>query len=350
MAGGVGTRFWPMSTSQYPKQFHDILGSGKTLIQNTFNRLKKFTPASQIYVVTNHQYREITKENLPELGAHQIIEEPLAMNTAPCILYALLKVHNINPNARVLVAPSDHLIENEKGFAEIAQLAMNISSNQEVLITLGIKPSRPDTGYGYIQYIEGDQEIKKVKTFTEKPNASIAEKFVESGDFLWNAGIFVSSSEAFLNSFAQHMPEMYNLFTRQIELFNTPEEVSFIEQIYPRVKKQSIDYGIMEKAENVFVIPSDFGWSDLGTWSSIYDLKNKDNNGNVIEGERVYSYESARSLVRSEKKDKTIIMSGLEDYLVIDTDNALLICPKDQDQRIKEFVNDLRLNGESEFI
>ncbi len=349
MAGGVGSRFWPMSTTNYPKQYHDILGTGKSLIQQTYQRLLKLAPKENIFVITNVEYVEITQSQLPDLSENQIVGEPMMMNTAACNNYMAEKIYRINPEAALLVAPSDHVILDEAAFIQNASMAVASASQEDILITLGIQPTRPDTGYGYIQYIENEGcPLKKVKTFTEKPTLELAEKFVESGDFLWNAGIFIWSAQSILKAFKSYLPEMYETF-HQIQNYNTPNEYSEIESVYGTVTKTSIDYGIMEKADNVYVIPSSFGWSDLGTWASLFENFQKDENNNAIKGKWVKAYDSKNNIIQT-TDEKAVIVSNLEGYIVADTPNALLICPIDQDQRVKEFVNDLRINKGEKFI
>lgn len=349
MAGGIGSRFWPMSTSEFPKQFHDILGTGKTLIQQTFERLNKIAPKENIFVITNKEYVELTLSQLPELSENQVVGEPMMMNTAACNIYMAEKIFHLNPNANILVAPSDHIILNEDEFVRNANQALTYSSENDYLITLGIEPSRPDTGYGYIQYIENkNSDLKKVKTFTEKPNLELAESFLKSGDFLWNAGIFIWSAKNILAAFKEYLPEMYESF-ENISTYNTPKEAADILKVYPTVAKISIDYGIMEKAQNVYVIPSSFGWSDLGTWASLFENFEKDQNNNAIKGKWIRAYNSHGNIIQTET-NKAVVVEGLNGYIVADTPKALLICPISEDQKVKDFVNDLRINKGEEFL
>lgn len=350
MAGGIGSRFWPLSTSEYPKQFHDILGTGKTFLQQTYHRLKKVIPAEQIYVVTLEEYVAITKEQLPELSDEQIIAEPAGMNTAPCNLYAAKLIHEKNPKANIVVAPSDHVILDEKVFKQKLKLALKQSEKEEILVTLGIKPTRPDTGYGYIQFhADKKSEIKKVKTFTEKPGIEMAEVFVKSGDFLWNAGIFVWKAQTILESFQKHLPEMYESFQKIKHPLNTDKGKKELKAIYSTVQMISIDNGILEKADNVFVIPSSFGWSDLGTWKSLYENQEKGSGNNLKRGKYILAYNTNNSLIYT-TQEKAVIVDGLENYIVVDTPKALLICPMDKDQAIKTFVSDLKLNKGEKFV
>ena len=351
MAGGIGSRFWPLSTSNRPKQFHDILGIGRTFLQQTFDRLVKIIPQEQIYVVTLDEYVDLTLEQLPELSPEQIIAEPMGMNTAPCNLYAAMLIYEKNPDARIVVAPSDHIILDEKVFLNKLTLALNESAQNEKLITLGIQPTRPDTGYGYIQFIEEEEqlsELKKVKTFTEKPGIELAEVFYKSGEFLWNAGIFIWHVKSILNAFKEHLPEMFDSFKTIKQMLSSSEGIEEMRKVYGTVQFISIDNGIMEKAENVYVIPSSFGWSDLGTWKSLYENSKKDKEGNTKNGKPILTYNTQNSLIYT-AENKAVIIDGLENYIVVDTENALLICPMEKDQTIKTFVSDLKLNKGEQF-
>lgn len=345
MAGGIGSRFWPVSTSKFPKQFHDILGTGETLIQTTFRRLLKITDASKILVVTHKNYKGLVAEQLAELPEHNIILEPARRNTAPCIAYAAFRIQNEDPNAVMLVAPSDHLITNEDEFTRVIGLASKAAAENPHLLTMGIKPNRPDTGYGYIQFVNAenkDSEVKKVKTFTEKPNEEWAKKFLESGDFLWNSGIFIWSIPTLMKEMSIHMTDIFSIFEGGKELFGTNEEKAFVEKIYPTCENESIDYGLLEKSKDVYVIPSDFGWSDLGTWGSLFQLTDKDENSNAVYNEQTMLYNSNNNLIRV-PKDKLAVIEGLEDYIVVDEGDSLLICKLENEQLIKSFVNDVKL-------
>ena len=301
LAGGIGSRFWPMSTTNNPKQFHDVLGVGRTLIQQTYDRLLNFCNPENIYVITDKNYTDLVKEQIPEINKENIIAEPVGMNTAPCAIYSAMKIYKKNPEAEILVCPSDHLILNEEKFTETVLLALKNSKENQGLYTLGIQPTRPDTGYGYIQYIEEKGKVKKVKTFTEKPNLDLAEKFLKSGDFLWNSGIFIWSAKDILASFKKYLPEMYNTFEDIKDYLNTEKEAEEVQIIYPTLQKVSIDVGIMEKDKNVYVIPSQFGWSDLGTWLSLYDQAEKDNNENAILGKSTLTYNSKGNIIYAQK-------------------------------------------------
>jgi mannose-1-phosphate guanylyltransferase len=344
MAGGIGSRFWPMSRTSYPKQFIDVLGTGKTLIQNTYDRFLKICPPENIYVVTNENYKDLVKQQIPEMGDQQILTEPVMRNTAPCIAYGCYKIESLNPDAVIVVAPSDHLILDEPAFVESIEKSLRTAADHECLITLGIKPSRPDTGYGYIQYTDEviNEEFHKVKTFTEKPTLDIAKTFIQSGDFLWNAGIFVWSAKAIIHSFEKHLGDMADIFAEARSVYNSERERPHIHTAYQQCTNISIDYGIMEKANNVYVLPSEFGWSDLGTWASVYQLSEKDYVGNaVIPAEKVMMYDSSNCMVNV-PGEKLVVLQGLHDYIVVESNNTLMICPRDQEQSVKQIVADVK--------
>lgn len=341
MAGGIGSRFWPMSTQKYPKQFQDILGTGQTMIQQTYDRIRKIVSAENIFVITNNEYVSLTEEQLPDLNPTNIVGEPMMKNTAACNLYIAKKIANQNAKANIIVLPADHLILKENVFLKKVELAFNLAEKNDYLITLGIKPTRPETGYGYIQFVEKKSaEYYKVKTFTEKPDVEIAKTFIESGDFLWNAGIFVWNVQSILDAFTKYLPEMSQHF-ESCE-YNSDNEAGCINLIYPKVNKISIDNGILEKATNVYVIPADLGWSDLGTWTSIYENSNKDQNENAVNSKHVVTYNSCGNIIKLKNHHKAVVIDGLENYIVVDTDKALLICPRENDQLIKEYVQDLK--------
>lgn len=349
MAGGIGSRFWPMSTSSFPKQFHDVLGTGRTLLQMSFDRMLMVCPKENIYIVTNEEYEVLVHKQLPGLTKHQVLLEPSRKNTAPCVAYACCKIKAVNENANIVVAPSDHLVLKEDVFKETIETAIAQSNKEECLVTLGIKPSRPDTGYGYIQFIDTthgvSSSVKKVKMFTEKPELEMAKEFLDSGDFYWNSGIFIWTLDSILNAFEKHMPSTNELFKTGSNVYNTELEKEFISHIYAECKNISIDYGIMEKAENVYVVLSDFGWSDLGTWGALYTHLDKDENNNAILGEHVHVYDSKDCVVRM-PKDKLVVIQGLDDYIVVEEKGVLLVCKKQEEQRIKQFVNDIKLKKE----
>jgi len=346
MAGGIGSRFWPMSTTDKPKQFLDILGVGKTLLQQTYERFTNICPKENIFIVTNQQYNDLVIEQL-QVAEKQVISEPVRRNTAPCIAYASYKIAQVNPDANLVVAPSDHLILKEDVFQDIINLAFEKSNSENCLITLGIKPSRPDTGYGYIQFVETGQEesalIKRVKNFTEKPDHKLAKEFLSSGDFYWNSGIFIWSVKSILSAMDTLLPEVSSLFKDGIDKYNTPEESDFIENAYQQCKNISIDYGIMEKADNVFVVLSDFGWSDLGTWGSLYDNLPKNGKNNAVIGKRVFMYDSNNCIVNI-PDEKLVILQGLDNYIVVESNNTLLVCKKEDEQKIKEMVSNINGN------
>lgn len=354
MAGGIGTRFWPISRTAHPKQFIDILGTGQTLIQQTYNRFIKICRKENIYIVTNEAYRNLVKEQIPEISANQIICEPSRRNTAPCIAYASYKISLLNPDANIVVAPSDHIILKEGAFLEIIQTALLCTAANDWLLTLGITPSRPDTGYGYIQFNEDisykeDERIKKVKTFTEKPALEMAKSFLACGDFLWNAGIFIWKVKNILDAFEKHLPEVNAIFKEGVDKYNTPEEKVFIKNAYTICRNISIDYGIMEKTDNVYVVKSDFGWSDLGTWGSLYETRKKDKAGNTIVGKNVMAYDSQNCIVNM-PNNKLLVMQGLNDYIVVESDDIILICKKSDEQQIRQFVNDVMVEKGEDYV
>ncbi len=354
MAGGIGARFWPMSKTTRPKQFIDILGTGKTLIQQTFDRFLSVCPRENIFIVTNEIYKQTILDQLEGISENQVICEPMRRNTAPAIAYAAYKIGDLNPDANLVVAPSDHIILKEDSFTEIISSALEASAENDWLLTLGIKPSRPDTGYGYIQYMDGhpyenDPRLRKVKTFTEKPNLELAMTFLESGDFLWNSGIFIWSLKSIIKAFEKHLLEVDNLFKEGIGKYNTPDEEQFIRQLFPVCKNISIDYGVMEKAENVYVLESDFGWSDLGTWGSLFDIRNKDDHRNAIVGKNVLTFDTRNCIVNM-PKDKLVVLQGLDDYIVVEDDNVLLVCRKKDEQYIREIVNTVKIEKGDQFV
>lgn len=338
MAGGVGSRFWPLSTVDFPKQFHDMLGTGDTLLQKTFSRLSKIIPSENILVLTNENYNQLVLDQLPEIQASQIVLEPAMRNTAPCILYASLKIKKENPNAVLIVAPSDHWIEDENAFVENVQNAFSYCEKHDALMTLGIQPTFPNTGFGYIEFDKQDTNaVKKVKQFREKPNLETAIKFVESGNFLWNGGIFIWSVKAILNSFENFQPEMHNLFLAGYNYYQTEDEAAFISENYAKANSISIDYAILEKAENVFVLPATFDWNDLGTWGSLHDKLPKDAHENAVVNASISISNSSNNIIRSDK-NKKIIIDGLQDFIIVDKDDILLIIPKSKEQDIKSIA------------
>lgn len=350
MAGGVGSRFWPKSREARPKQFLDILGTGKSLLQMTFERYARMVDPSKIYIVTHERYRDLCLEEIPGLSPDQVVAEPSRRNTAPCVALIAWKLAAKDRYANLIVAPSDHLIVDETAFQTRLEEGIEFGKASDVLVTLGIRPTRPDTGYGYIQYLEGDdsQSIKKVKTFTEKPNIELARNFLASGDFLWNSGMFIWNVRAIKAAFEKHLPEMADVFEEGKEQYNTDTERAFIKQAYSQCKGISIDYGIMEKADNVYVIPSSFGWSDLGTWTSLWDRAERDENENVLQGQ-VLAYDCKKSFV-SAPEGKVVIVEGLDHFCVVDTEDALLICSLDSEQKIKEMKLDMKKESGDKYL
>ncbi len=351
MAGGIGSRFWPLSRVDYPKQFLDILGTGKTLIQQTMDRFSKLVPVENIFVVTANEYIGITKEQLPQLPAENILGEPFRKNTAPCIAYISFKLQQKDPEASLIVAPADHLILHEDRFLEVVDDALDFVNHFNALITIGITPTYANTGYGYIQHegIEVIPSVYKVKTFTEKPNKELAQTFLASGDFLWNSGIFVWQIKRGLEGFRKHLPEIYELFHTEKDKLNTEEEKAIIENIYPQCSNISIDFGVMEKAENVYVIPASFGWSDLGTWNSAWENMEKDYLENAVAGDNVIVFDANKNVVHV-PDDKLVVLQGLEDYIVVDTKDVLLICHKEKEQDIKEYVAEVKRNKGEKYL
>lgn len=341
MAGGIGSRFWPVSTSEYPKQFHDMLGTGQSLLQKTYARINKIVPAENIYILTNERYLQLTLKQLPEISEQQIVLEPAMRNTAPCILLAALKIQKQNPNALMLVAPSDHWIEDEDAYAQDVGKCFNASEKEDILMTLGILPTFPNTGYGYIESDSNEtSEIKKVKQFREKPDYETAKQFLAAGNFLWNAGIFIWSAESIVNAFKKHLNEMYNLFYKGWNQLNTSEEKAFIQQEYAKAENISIDYGILEKANNVYVKPAVFDWNDLGTWGALYDKLPKDGQQNATVNAEVLYREAEENIVFTSGR-KFVVIEDLKDYIIVDKEDVLLIYPKQKEQEIKTLLKDV---------
>lgn len=343
MAGGIGSRFWPKSRTSYPKQFLDILNTGKTLIQWTFERYAAFVPKENIFVVTSGDYEDIVAEQLPEIPKENILCEPSRKNTAPCVAYISFKLLLKDAEASLIIAPSDHIILDNETFKEISLKALDFVAHLKALVTLGITPTYPNTGYGYIQHepLSVAENIYKVKTFTEKPNLELAKTFIASGDFLWNAGIFVWQVKNIIKAFEQFQPEMFELFEGEKDNFNTTEERNAINRIYPLCTNISIDVAIMEKAENVYIIPSSFGWSDLGTWNSAYENLEKDYLGNAVASENVIVIDATKCMI-SAPPEKLVLIQGIDDCIIVDTEDVLLICKKDKEQEIKEYVAEVR--------
>lgn len=340
MAGGVGVRFWPYSRNSKPKQFLDVLGTGKTLLQSTLDRFAPLCPVENIYVVTHEELFGLVKEQLPMLSDEQIVVEPMRKNTAACIAYASLRIAARNPDAIMVVSPADHLIMKEEEFQTIIRKAADQAKDQNKLITLGIEPSRPETGYGYIQYHTEKSFAKKVKTFTEKPELSLAKKFMESGDFVWNSGIFIWGVKAIQEAIHDYLPEMAEVFDEVRQKLGTPEEKEAVLGAYSQCKNISIDYGVMEKAKNVFVCLGNFTWSDLGSWNSIHDISVKNEDNNAIDGNAL-TYDTRNSIIKA-SPDKLVVVQGLNGYLVGEFGNVIIVCEKDKEEQFRRFVNDVK--------
>ena len=342
MAGGVGSRFWPVSTTEFPKQFHDMLGTGDTLIQKTFNRLAHLIPKENIFILTNERYNDLVFEQLPEVTKRQVVLEPAMRNTAPCILYASLKIQKENPDAVMIVAPSDHWIEDENTFSKNVQQAFDFCAKNDALMTLGIQPTFPNTGYGYIEFDNASAEaIKSVNQFREKPDYDTAKTFIAKGNFLWNAGIFMWSVKSVVEAFKNNQPTLYALFENGISAYNTGFEDDFIRDNYGKAENISVDYAIMEKSKNVFVIAAEFDWNDLGTWGSLYDKLDKDDDGNAVVNSRTLTEDASGNMIRT-KNDKVVVVDGLQDYIIVDKDEVLLIYPKSKEQDIKKVLQKVK--------
>ena len=338
MAGGVGSRFWPVSTSELPKQFHDMLGAGSTLIQKTFSRLSKIIPAENILILTNERYNDLVLEQLPMVKQEQVLLEPAMRNTAPCILYASLKIQKQNPNAIMVVAPSDHWIEDEDEFSRNLQQCFQFCLKENALMTLGIQPTFPNTGFGYIEFDKSDANpIKKVNQFREKPDYETAKSFLEAGNFLWNGGIFIWSVKSITEAFEKFQPQMNGLFQQGSESYNTANEKQFIATNYGKAENVSIDYAIMEKAKNVYVLQATFDWNDLGTWGQLHEKLDKDENNNGVINAKVVLENASNNIVRSDA-NKLVVIDGLHDYIIVDNENVLLIYPKSKEQDIKRIT------------
>lgn len=351
MAGGIGSRFWPVSRTDRPKQFLDIMGTGKSFIRHTFERFAGVIPVENFLVVTNVKYKSLVMEHIPELAPEQVLCEPLGRNTAPCIAYAAYKIYGMDPDASMVVTPSDHLVLNETEFRKVISEGIDFAVKHRSLVTIGIKPSRPDTGYGYIQIDSGkvcDESFNKVKTFTEKPTLEVAKAFVESGEFFWNSGIFIWRAADIIDEFKTHLPELAALFESVSSSYNTESEFQAINAIYPRCRNISIDYGVMERADKVYVRCSEFGWSDIGTWGSLYTNCEKDASGNVISGDAL-SYDTTNCIINM-PKNKIAVVQGLEGYIIVDSGDALLICPIADEQNIRRIVEDVKQLKGPEYV
>jgi len=338
MAGGVGSRFWPVSTTDFPKQFHDMLGSGETLIQKTFSRLSRLIPAENILILTNERYNDLVLQQLPMVKSEQVLLEPAMRNTAPCILYASLKIKKQNPNAVMVVAPSDHWIEDEAAFAHDLQQCFDFCEKEKALMTLGIQPTFPNTGFGYIEFDKVDaNQIKKVNQFREKPDYETAKSFLEAGNFLWNGGIFIWSAQSITEAFEKFQPQMNALFQNGFDSYNTTDEKQFILDNYPNAENISIDYAVMEKANNVYVLPATFDWNDLGTWGSLHEKLDKDHQNNAVVNATVILENASNNIIRSNAQ-KLVVIDGLDDYIIVDNDSVLMIYPKSKEQDIKRIT------------
>lgn len=340
MAGGIGSRFWPYSRVSYPKQFHDILGVGRSMLQLTVDRFSGICPLKNVFVVTNRDYRDLVKEHLPEIPSNQILAEPIGRNTSPCIAYASYRIAKRDPEAIIIVTPADQAVTLEEEFRAVVRRAVDAARGHDALLTLGIQPSRPDTGYGYIQYMDAEYDLlnglKKVKTFTEKPDVHLAEVFLQSGDFLWNSGLFIWRVQSIIHAFHSYLEDIAEIFDEIIPQLDTPEETAAITAAYSRCRNISIDYGVMEKADNVYVLPADFGWSDLGTWDSLHRVGKQDNDANVVDGNTLL-YDTSGCVIKT-PTERLVVIQGLEGYIIAEYDNVLLICKRSEEQRVKDFV------------
>jgi mannose-1-phosphate guanylyltransferase len=354
MAGGVGSRFWPMSRQTMPKQYLDILGTGSSLIQLTYERFTSLCVPENFLVVTSREYTKITQEHLSQISTDQILGEPFRKNTAPCIAYAAYKLYKKNPEAIMVITPADHIILKQNSFIETMETAIKYAGESEHLITLGIRPTRPDSGYGYIQFHRdsdyGHADVKRVKTFTEKPSVDLALQFLQSGDFYWNSGMFIWKAKSIVEAFNKFMPDLAKSFEEHLSEINTDSEERAIQKIYAECQNISIDYGIMEQADNVdVVLGREFGWSDLGTWGSLFEQLKTEGESNVVLGNKINLYDTQQSIVMM-PKDKLAVIQGLANFIVIDTPDVLLICQKDEEQKIKQFVQDIKQDKESKFL
>ena len=347
MAGGVGTRFWPKSRKSMPKQFLDILGTGKSFIRMTFERFAGRIPAENFLVVTNQSYKSLVLEHLPELKPEQVLCEPIGRNTAPCISYAAHYLQSKAADSLMVVTPSDHYVANEQAFLATLDNCVDFADNNDSLMTIGINPTRPETGYGYIQR-SSTEPLSAVKCFTEKPNLEVAQAFIRSGEFLWNSGIFIWKTSAIISAIEHYLPDMHSLFCSIADKYGTAEEQDAIADVFSKCRAISIDYGVMECADNVFVHNGDFGWSDIGTWGSLYQQSRKDEYANVKPAEGCYTYNTRNTIV-SLPKEKVAIISGLRDYIVVDTDDVLMICPRSDEQNLKKYIDDIKFNQGDNF-
>ncbi|MDD2983972.1 MAG: mannose-1-phosphate guanylyltransferase [Crocinitomicaceae bacterium] len=348
MAGGIGSRFWPMSTPKKPKQFLDVLGIGKSLLQMTFERMSLLAPTTHIYILTNKDYVDLVKEQLPQISESQILTEPERKNTAPCIAYAASKINSINPKATLIVAPSDHLIMKEDKFVEILEIAIDAANKSDRLVTLGIKPTRADTGYGYIEFGEkGDiigGQVREVRHFTEKPDREVAELFLKSGNYYWNSGIFVWTTTTILTALEKFKPDLYQLFSKEVIPFNSENEQAAVNSSFEKCEDISIDFAVMENAKNVDVVLANFDWSDLGTWGSLYTHLEKDYNNNAVIGKNVYMINSSNCIVNL-PDNKLALIEGLDNHIIVESDNMLMILNKNDEQNLKKYFAPMMENS-----
>jgi mannose-1-phosphate guanylyltransferase len=351
MAGGIGSRFWPVSRTDYPKQFLDILGIGQTMIQQTYKRFEKFIHRENIYVVTSDEYVSIVEAQLPSIPKENIAGEPLRRNTAPCIAYICCKIMQKDPDASIIVTPSDHLILNPAVFLDACETGLHFVQNNHSLVTLGVKPAYPSTGYGYIQKAESETEpsVYHVSRFIEKPYLELARIFVKSDGYLWNSGVFIWKASDIMEAFKKYLPEMYSLFDHIKDTFHTDEEKYYLREVYEQCENISIDFGILEKSDNVYIIPASFEWSDLGTWSSAWDSMQKDYMYNAIPGRNVMAIDTKKCIVHS-SPDKLVVVQGLSDYIVADTSDVLLICQKEKEQEIKTYLTEIKKNTGDQYL
>lgn len=352
MAGGVGSRFWPASREDNPKQFLDILGTGRSLIQMTFDRFRNWVPAEHIFIITNEKYRDLVSSHLPELSQEQIIGEPSRNNTAPCVAYASMKLYKLNPEAVCVVAPADHVILKEQAFLDTAQRAAQFADQKGALLTLGITPTRPDTGYGYIDFDhakEASDGVFKVKSFKEKPVREVAEEYLKAGHYLWNSGMFIWKLESILKAFETHSPGIYEILSEGMDVYNTAHENEFVSRAYPTTERISIDYAIMERAQNVYTVPAEIGWSDLGTWNSLFEKMTTTGDENITLGTNIFLDESKGCIVKN-LDGRLLVARGLENFIVVQDEKSTLIYPKSEEQGIKSVTKHIREQGLEEYL
>jgi mannose-1-phosphate guanylyltransferase len=346
MSGGLGSRFWPLSTKQIPKQFIDILGTGKSMLRQTYERFSKMFDDDKIFIVTNRDFVDLTKAQIPEISDNNILVEPVSKNTAVCIAYAHHRIKAFDPNAEFIISPTDHIMLNTDNFYELIENSFEFVDHKDIILTMGLKPLNPHPGYGYIQYKSDsiNKNIYKIKTFVEKPNEEMAQLFVDSDEFLWNTGIMVANVLSMDEAYKKHMPQIYTLFEKYKDAFNTDSENAVIEEIYPQCDKISVDYGIMEKAENSYVQIANFDWTDLGTWSALYEIMDKDEHNNFVANKKTILYDTENCIINS-LNEKNIVIDGLKDYIVADSGTSLLIIPKKNESKIKSIVNRIKLES-----